>query len=131
MKGYGYKYIHRLPQFITTVNSRRNGSMDTRPNTLKNCDLISILHRKPLREYKEPTVKIGDRVRISKYDLLFHKGYKPQFIREIFETVAVATRKPPTYTIEYEQGEIIQGEFHQKEPVESFNNELVYKRVCF
>ena len=112
---FGYKYIHKLPQFITTLNSRPNSSIDLRPNTVKNCDFMSILYSKPLREVKKPTFKIGDRVRISKYDLPFRKCYRPQFTREVFEIVAIATRKPPTYTIKDEQGEIIQGKFYQKD----------------
>ena len=112
---YGYKYIHKLPQFIATLNSRRNSSIDMRPNTVKNCDFMSILYSKPLREFKKPTFKIVDRARISKYDLPFRKGYKPQFTLEVFEIVAIATKKPPTYTIKDEQHEIIQGKFHQKE----------------
>ena len=71
---FGYKYIHKLPQFITTSNSRRNNSIDMGPNTVKNCDFMSILYSKPLRGFKKPTFKIGDRVRISKYDLPFCKG---------------------------------------------------------
>ena len=117
MEDYGYKYIHKLPQFIATLNSRRNSSIDMRPNTVKNCDFMSILYNKLLREFKKATFKVGDRVRISKYDLLFRKGYKPQFTREVFEIVAIATRKPPTYTIKDEQDEIIQGKFHQKEMI--------------
>ena len=35
--------------------------------------------------------------------------------REVFEIVAIATKKPPTYTIKDEQDEIIQGKFYQKE----------------
>ena len=78
---------------------------------------MSILYSKPLREFKKLTSKVGDRVRISKYDLLFRKGYKPQFTREVFETVAIATKKLPTYTIKDEQGEVIQGKLYQKEPI--------------
>ena len=115
MEDYGYKYINKLPQFITTLNSRRSSSIDMRPNTVKNCDFMSILYSKPLREFEEPTFKIADRVRISKYDLLFRKGFKPQFTREVFEIVAIATGKPPTYTIKDEQGEVIKGKFYQKE----------------
>ena len=114
MEDFGYKHIHKLPLFITTLNSRRNGSIDMRPNTVINCDFMSIIYSKPLREYKKPTFKIGDRVRISKYDLPFRKGYKPQITREVFQIVAIATRKPTTYTIKDEQGEIIQGKFSQK-----------------
>ena len=115
MEDLGYKYIHKLPQFITTLNSRRNNSIHMRPNTVKNCDFMSILYSKPLREFKKPTFKIDDRVRISKNDLPFRKGYKPQFTREVSEIVAIATRKPPTFTIKDEQGEVIQDKFHQKD----------------
>ena len=115
MEGFRYKYIHKLPQFITNLNSRRNSSIDTRPKTVKNCDFLSILYSRSLREYKKPTFKAVNGVRISKYDLLFRKGYKPQFSREVFENVAIATGKPPTYTIKDEQGEIIQGKFYQKD----------------
>ena len=115
MEDFAYKYIHKLPQFITTFNSRRNSSIDMRPNTVKKSDFMSILYSKTLREFKKPTCKVGVRVRISKYGMPFGKGYKPQFTREAFGKVAIATRKPPTYTIKDEQGEVIQGKFYQKE----------------
>ena len=75
MEGFGYKYIHKLLQIITTLNYRRNSSIDMRPNTVINCNFLSILYSKPLREFKKPLLKIGDRVRISKYNLPFRKGY--------------------------------------------------------
>ena len=112
MEDFGYKYIHKLPQFITTLNSRRISSIDMKPNTVGNCDFMSILYSKPLREFKKPTFKTEDRVRISKYDLPFRKGYKPQFTREVFENVAIAKKKPPTYTIKDEHGENNQGKFY-------------------
>ena len=115
MKDFGYNYMHKLPQFIATLNSRRNSAIDMRPITVKNWDFMSIFYSKPSREFKKPTFKNGDRVRISKYDLRSRKGYKPQLTREIFEIVAIATRKPATYTIKDEQGEVIQGNFYQKE----------------
>ena len=62
LEDYGYNYIHRLPQFITTLNSRRNNSIDMRPKAIKNCDFIYILYKKPLRDYKKTTFKTGGRV---------------------------------------------------------------------
>ena len=103
MEDFGYKYIHKLPQFITTLTSRRNSSIDMRRNTVKNCYFMSILYSKTLREYKKPVFKTGYIMRISKYDLLFRKVYKPQFTRKVFQIVAIATKKPPTYTIKDEQ----------------------------
>ena len=61
MEDFGYNFIHKLPQFITTLNSRRNSSIDMRPNTVKNCGFMSFLYSKPLREFKKPTINIGDR----------------------------------------------------------------------
>ena len=109
MEEDGYQYIHKRPQFIITLNSRTNISIDMRPSTVKNCDFVSILYSETLREFKKPTFKIGDRVRISKSDLLFRKGYKPQFTSKVFEIVAIATKKPSTYTINDEQDESMQG----------------------
>ena len=43
IEDYMYKYIHKLPHFISFLNSRRNSSIDMRPNTVKNCDFMSIL----------------------------------------------------------------------------------------
>ena len=117
MEDFGYKYIDKLPQFINTLKSRRNSSIDMRPTTVKNCDFNSILYSKHLREYKKPTLKTDDRVRtrISKYDLPFCKDYKPEFPREVFENIANATRKPPTFTTKNEQVDIIEGNFYQKD----------------
>ena len=62
MEDFGYKYINKLPQIITTLNSRRNSSIDMKPNAVKDCYFMSILYSKPLREFKKPIFKIGDRV---------------------------------------------------------------------
>ena len=115
MEDNGYKYILKLTQFVTTLNSRRNCLIDLIPKNVKNSDFLSILYSKPLRKFGKPEFKIGDRVRISKYDLPFRKGYNPPFTQEVFEIVAISSRKPQTYTIKDEQGEIIRGKFYQKE----------------
>ena len=86
-----------------------------KPNHVKNSEFMSILYSKPLREYKKPKLGNGDRVRVSKYGLPFRKGYKPQFTQKIFEIVAIATKKHPTYTIKGEQEGVIRGKFYEKE----------------
>ena len=54
MEDFGYKYFHQLPQFIATMNSRNNRSIDMKPNHVKSSDFMSILCSKPLRENKKP-----------------------------------------------------------------------------
>ena len=65
MEDNGYKYTHTLTQFVTTLNSRRNFSIDLIAKKVKNSDFLSILYSKPLREFGKPQFKIGDTVRIS------------------------------------------------------------------
>ena len=42
MEDYEYMYIHKLPQFFTTLNSRRNFSVDFKPNKVKNSEFLSV-----------------------------------------------------------------------------------------
>ena len=81
---YGYNYIHKLPQFVTTLKTRRNRSLDMKPSSVITSDFIAALFSKPNRDFNKPKLKIIYRVRISKQDLPFRKGYKPQFTNEIF-----------------------------------------------
>ena len=120
MEDNGYKYMHKLTQFVTTLNCRRNCSIDLIPRNVKNSDFLSILYSKPLREFRKPKFKVGDRVRISKYDTPFRKGYNPEFTKEVFEIVAISSKKPPTYTIKDEQDETFRGNFYQKELIKVF-----------
>ena len=113
MEDNGYRYIHELTEFVTTLSSGRNCSIDLIPKIVKNYDFLSILYSKPLRDFGKPKFENGDRIRISKYDLPFKTGYRPQFTTKVLENVAFSSRKPPTYTTKNEQDEIIRGKFYQ------------------
>ena len=115
MEDNGSKYIHKLTQFVTTLISTRNCSIDFIPKSVKNSHFLSILYSKPLREFRKSRFKNGTRVRKSKDEIPFRKGYKPQFTRDVLEIVAISSRKPPTYTLKDEQDEIIRGKFYQNE----------------
>ena len=58
MDDYGYKYILKSPQFIATIISRNNGSIDMKPNHVKNSDFISILCSKPSENTKNPNLEL-------------------------------------------------------------------------
>ena len=42
MEEYGNKYIYRLPQFVKTLISRKNRSIDLKPNDVRNSDVSPI-----------------------------------------------------------------------------------------
>ena len=58
VEDYGCKFFQKLPQFIATMISRNNRSIDMKPNKVKNSDFMSILYSKPLREYKSPNLEL-------------------------------------------------------------------------
>ena len=91
MEDNGKKYIQRkeVDSIRYNFNSGRKCSIDLIPKNLKNSDFLSILYSKPLRDFRKPKFKMGDRVRISKHDSPFRKGYKPQYTQEVFESVAI------------------------------------------
>ena len=67
MEGNGYSYIHKLTQFVTPVNFRRNCWINLIPKNVKNSDFLSILYIKPLRKFRKPKFKIGEVSRCMTY----------------------------------------------------------------
>ena len=116
MEEHGYKYIQKLSQFVKILNSRKTRTMNMLPNKVKDSGFLSIICGQPIREFPPPKFAIGDKVRISKIDLPFRKGYKPLFT-EIFEIVALASRKPPKYTMKDNQSLVIRGQFYEMEMI--------------
>ena len=98
MDAYRSKYIHALFQFVATLNSRKNCSADLIPEGIMNSNFLSILYSQPVREYWKPNIKIGDRVRIYKYDWLFTRSYKPHFTQEFFWNCCTFSQKNQIHT---------------------------------
>ena len=84
-------------------------------NKIKNFDFMSNLYGQPIGEFTPPIFAIGDKVRFSKIYSPFRKLYKPQFTEEIFEIVALASRKPPTCTIKDNKIMVMRGKYYKKE----------------
>ena len=82
---------------------------------MNNSDFLSILFNQSFKKHTKLKFKIGDSVRISKSDIPFRKGYKPQFTDEIFEISSISTKNPPTYIIKDLKKEEILGKLYEKE----------------
>ena len=63
---------------------------------------------------KDSKFKIGDHVRISKYENIFAKGYAPNWSEEFFVISKINNTVPWTYPISDLNGEEITGSFMKK-----------------
>ena len=75
----------------------------------------SVLTEKIKTNFKARKFKINDRVKITKYNNTFSKGYIKHCSREIFITDSVLKTNPWTYKIKDLNGEKIKGRFYEKE----------------
>ena len=69
MEHYGYEYLHKFSQFMTSLNFRKNCSIDFRIKDCQEFRVLFILYSKPLHVYRKPKFNIEEGVHISKYDL--------------------------------------------------------------
>ena len=81
---------------------------------------------------KDPKFKVGDHVRISKYENIFAKGYTTNWSEEVFVASKVKNTVPWTYFVSDLNGEEITGSFYEKELQKTsqvkFTIENVFKR---
>ena len=64
---------------------------------------------------KDPKLKVGDHVRISKYKNIFAKGCTPNRSEGVFVIIKIKITVPWTYVISDLNGEEITGTFYEKE----------------
>ena len=62
---------------------------------------------------KDPKFKVGDHVRVSKYQNIYAKGYKPNCSEEIFVIREIENTVPLTYVINDRNDEEIVGKFYE------------------
>jgi hypothetical protein len=84
------------------------------PKDVTNKHVLQIIFRN-IPKNTIPKYSVGDYVRISKKNIPFRKGYKPQFTNEIFKIVKVLGTNPPTYNLQDKDREVILGKFYEQE----------------
>ena len=78
---------------------------------------------------KDPKFKVGDNVRISKYENIFDKGYTPNWSEEVFVINKIKNTVPWTYAISDLNGEEITGSFYEKELQKTSQKEFRIEKV--
>ena len=130
-------YIHKLNLLLDNYNETKHRSIKTTPeqaNRKENEDRVYLnLYGEDMPQTSKTKFKVGDEVRISKYQRkVFDKGYTPNRTEEIFVVDKIKFTNQVTYKIKYLSGEEIPGTFYEQElsraSQEIFRIEKVLKR---
>ena len=78
---------------------------------------------------KDPKLKVGDHVRISKYKNIFAKGYAPNWLEEVFVINKIKNTVPWTYVINDLNGEKFIGSFYEKELEKTNQKEFRIEKI--
>ena len=72
--------------------------------------------------HKLPKFQVGDYVRVPDKRNIYSKGYTTNWNRELFKIHSINKTNPVTYTLNDENGEIIQGKYYEQELLRSIFN---------
>ena len=105
-------YIDKLDDIVNTYNNTYHRTIKMKPVDVKVNTYIDFEDKV---NDKDPKLKVGDHIRISKYKNIFAKGYMPNWSEEVFIVKKVKNTVPWTYVINDLNGEEIIGTFFEKE----------------
>ena len=105
-------YINKLDGIVDEYNNTYHRTIKMKPADVK--DNAYTDFNKEVND-KDPKLKVGDHVRISKYKNIFAKGYTPNWSEEVFVIKKVKNTVPWTNVINDLHGEEIIVTFYEKE----------------
>ena len=105
-------YIDKLDDIVKECNNTYHTSIKLKPVDVKDNTYIDF--EKEINN-KDPKFKVGDPVRISKYNNIFAKGYMPNWSEEAFIISKIKNTVTWTYVINDLNCEKIIRTFYEKE----------------
>ena len=122
-------YIDKLDDIVKKYNNTYHASIKMKPVDVK--DNTYIYFKKESND-ENPKFKVGDHVRISKYENVFAKGYMPNWSEEIFIIKKIKNTVLWTYVINDLNNEEIIGTYYENElqgtSQKEFRIEKVHKK---
>ena len=109
-------YVDILDSVVDVYNRTPHQSIGMAPNDVTSGNKARVwfrLYADP-EIYKEPSLQVGDTVRISKTRRAFKKGYLPHWTEEIFTIVERKSTQPPTFALA-DYSEVLKGTFYPQE----------------
>ena len=118
-----------LESVVDVYNHTPHRSIGMAPNDVTSANKGRVwlrLYADPMT-YKEPTLHVGDTVRISKARGAFKKGYLAQWTEEIFTIVKRKSTQPLTFVLADCSGEVLKGTFYPQELQKVNKTDSVYR----
>ena len=112
------KYIDVLDEMMKKYNETLHSSTKITPieaSKEKNENKVWLNLYSTPKVGKEPKYSVGDKVRISRKETTFEKGYTPRWMEEVFTIDEVLRTDPPTYKLNDYNDKRIQGSFYEPE----------------
>ena len=105
-------YYDVLDDAVNEYNNTKHSTIKIKPKDVKDDN-----NRVYIDEHNEKSARynVGDRVKISKFQNIFAKGYTPNWSTEIFIVDKINDTVPYTYNIKDLNNEEIIGNFYDKE----------------
>ena len=129
------QYLDTLRKILKQYNNTKHSSIKmTEASKKKNESTVYFdLYGSMEQLSSKPRLKVGDKVRISKYKRsIFDKGYTPNWTEEIFLIDKIQSTNPITYRLKDLNNEEIQGSFYDPELLKAtqdiFRNDKVIRR---
>ena len=119
-------YFDVLDDIVRKYNNTVHSSIKLKPKDVKYDSFVEYIEES---NKKDPKLKVGDHVRISKYKYIFAKGYTTNWSEEVFFVNKVQNTVPWTYLINDLNGEQIMGSFYEKELQKTYQKEFRIEKV--
>ena len=113
-------WLSHLAPSIEEYNNRKHGTKKMTPTEIS-ADKKLIYPKNNINniQIQPPKFQIGGFVWVPDKRNLYSEGYTTNWNREIFKINQLNNTNPLTYTLEDENGEIIQGTYYQQELLKS------------
>ena len=115
-------WLNHLDAALDKYNNRVHGTTKMTPfemsfNTLIRAASPNLIPKNDNNNHnnKLPKFQVGDFVRVPDKRNIYSKGYTTNWNRELFKIHSINKTNPVTYTLNDENGEIIQGKYYEQE----------------
>lgn len=123
-----YKWLKILDELVSEYNHTKHRTIKMKPIDVRKSDeqrLLDTVYNYKIHLPHKIKFKVGDYVRLRKYNHIFEEGYTPNWTTEIFKIRKIQYTNPVTYLLSDFEGKDIQGSIYEEE-LQSAKNPNVY-----